>query len=84
MGVANPLGPRCKLAKLHEVKPQMKHFDPLARVRRPTGGRGMNVALPQEFSDRSLDSIKSHRKSPAYRALVIEAMAEVQQEQDRP
>ena len=48
------------------------------------GTRFMNIALTQEFPDRSLDTIKSHRKSPAYRALVIEAMAEVQQEQDRP
>ena len=44
----------------------------------------MNIALVQEFPDRSLDSIKSHRKSPAYRALAVEAIAEVHQEQGRP
>ena len=44
------------------------------------GTRFMNIALAQEFSDRTLDSIKSHRKSQAYKALVAEAIAEVQQE----
>ena len=39
----------------------------------------MNIALIEEFPERTIEGIKRHRRSQAYTDLVVEAIAQIQQ-----